>query len=162
MHEYLDFASRHWALFVALVIILGLIVFEEARRVRAAAHELLPTAAVQKLNRGAAVLDCRKQEEFTRGHIVGAHNLPLDGLEEGLKQLKVKRGKPVLAVGATPREASQAASILRRAGFEAVYVIKGGLAAWGKDNLPLEEGETKQAKQGSAKKGGKKKRKQGK
>ncbi len=155
MHDFLDFASRHWPLFVALVIILGLIVFEEARRMRAASHELLPTAAVQKLNRGAAVLDCRKHEEFARGHIVGARNLPLDGLEDGLKQFKVKRGKPVLAVGATPREDSQAASTLRRAGFETVYVIKGGLAAWNKDNLPLEEGETKH-KQGGAKKGKKK------
>jgi len=158
VHEYIDFATRHWALFVALLIILSLIVFEETRRLRAASHELLPTAAVQKLNRGAAVLDCRKQEEFVRGHIVGARNLPLDGLEEGLKQFKAKRGKPVLAVGATPRETSQAASILRRAGFETVYVIKGGLAAWRKDNLPLEEGEARQA---PAKKG-KKKRKQGK
>ncbi|MDN5865674.1 MAG: rhodanese-like domain-containing protein [Gammaproteobacteria bacterium] len=146
MHEYLDFAGRHWALFVALGIILALIVFEEIRRRRASVHELLPTAAVQMLNRGATVLDCRKADDYGKGHIVGARNLSLEGLDTQADKLKVKRDKPILAVGAAPRDASRAATALRRAGFTSVYVIKGGLDAWRKENLPLEQGEDRPVK----------------
>lgn len=145
MQEYLDFAGRHWALFVALVIILALIAFEEIRRRRASVHELLPTAAVQLLNRGAVVLDWRKAEDYGKGHIVGAQNYSIEGLSEEVDKLKVKRNKPVLSVAASPREASRAAGALRRGGFEAVYVIKGGLDAWRKENLPLEQAGEKQA-----------------
>lgn len=156
MQEYLAFAGENWPLFVALVIILALIVFEEFRRHRTGSRELLPTAAVQKLNRGAVVFDCRKEEDYAKGHIVGARNLPLEGFEDHLKQLKVKRAKPVVTVGATPRDASRAASLLRRAGFEAVYVIKGGLDAWRRENLPLEQAGEK--KSGAAKKRRKKRK----
>ncbi|MGH8161208.1 MAG: rhodanese-like domain-containing protein, partial [Gammaproteobacteria bacterium] len=31
------------------------------------------------------------------------------------------------------------ANVLRRAGFESVFVLKGGLATWRKENLPLEQ-----------------------
>ncbi|MGH8162552.1 MAG: rhodanese-like domain-containing protein [Gammaproteobacteria bacterium] len=140
MHEYLAFASRHWPLFVALIIILILIAYEEIRRRRNGAHELEPLAAVQMLNRGALVLDCRAAGDYDKGHIVGARNVPLAGLDEQLGKLKARHHKPVLAVGANPGETSRAASAARKAGFEAVYVLKGGLAAWNKQNLPLEQG----------------------
>ncbi|MGH8225043.1 MAG: rhodanese-like domain-containing protein [Gammaproteobacteria bacterium] len=143
MHEYLDFAGRHWPLFVALVFVLGLIAFEEIRRRRHGAHELAPTAAVQMLNRGAAVLDCRDAKAYGAGHIVGAQNFPLTEFDAKLATFKRKHDKPVLAIGTTPAEAARAAAKLRRAGFEAVYVLKGGLAAWRKDNLPLEQAQQK-------------------
>lgn len=139
MHEYFDFAGRHWPLFAALVVVLALIAFEEIRRRRHGAHELAPTAAVLMLNRGAAVLDCRDAKAFGAGHIVGAQNFPLAELDARLAKFKRRRDKPILAVGATPSEAARAANMLRRAGFEAVYVLKGGLASWRKENLPLEQ-----------------------
>ncbi len=140
MHEYLAFAGRNWPLFVALAVILVLIAFEEIRRRRNGAHELEPLAAVQMLNRGALVLDCRATDDYDKGHIVGAHNVPLASLDEQLGRLKARHHKPVLTVGANSGETSQAAKAARKAGFEAVYVLKGGLAAWSKQNLPLEQG----------------------
>lgn len=139
MHEYLDFAGRHWPLFAALVVVLALIAFEEIRRRRHGAHELAPSAAVMMLNRGAMVLDCRDAAAYGAGHIVGAQNFPLTEFDARLAKFKRKRDKPILAVGATPGESVRAANALRRAGFEAVYVLKGGLAAWRKENLPLEQ-----------------------
>ncbi len=139
MQEYLDFAARHWPLFVALVVVLALIAFEEFRRRSSGASEIVPTAAVLMLNRGAAVLDCRDAGAYGAGHIVGSQNFPLAELDAQLAKFKRKRDKPILAVGATPGEAARMATALRRAGFEAVYVLKGGLAAWRKENLPLEQ-----------------------
>ncbi|MGH8273053.1 MAG: rhodanese-like domain-containing protein [Gammaproteobacteria bacterium] len=139
MHEYLDFAGHHWPLFIALIVILVLIAIEEIRRRKSGARELEPLAAVQMLNRGAMVLDCREAGDYGKGHIVGSRNLPLTELDAELAKLKARRNKPAIAVGANPGETSRAAGLMRKAGFEAVYVLKGGLAAWRKQNLPLEQ-----------------------
>ncbi len=115
-----------------------LIVDEIYRRVKGV-RELTPAAAVLLVNRGALVVDCRANDEYRGGHIVGARNFPLGDLAKQAEELKRKHGKPVLAVGATPRDAGRAANVLRRAGFESVFVLKGGLATWRKENLPLEQ-----------------------
>lgn len=138
MHEYLAFADRHWILVVALGVVLALLVADEARRRLSTVREILPTAAVQMINRGAVVVDCRAAEDFRGGHIVGASNVPLGELSERAGEFAHKRAKSVLVVAANQRETTRAAGILRRGGVEAVVIIKGGLAAWSKDNLPLE------------------------
>ncbi len=139
MQKYLTFATHNWPLVVALAIAVVLIVADELhRRVRGAA-ELEPTAAVALINRGAVVVDCRKAEEHAAGHITGSRHIPLAELAQRSTELKRKKAKPILAVGANVRDASQAVNTLRRAGFEMVFVIKGGLAAWTKQHLPLEK-----------------------
>ncbi|HEX5313849.1 MAG TPA: rhodanese-like domain-containing protein [Gammaproteobacteria bacterium] len=138
MHEYLDFAARNWALVAALVVVLALLAADEIYRRLKGAQELTPAAAVQLLNRGALVIDCRADEDYRSGHIVGARNLSLAELARRAPELKRKRPKPVLAIGTNAREAGRAAGLLRRAGFESVFVLKGGLATWRKENLPLE------------------------
>ncbi|MGA7966972.1 MAG: rhodanese-like domain-containing protein [Gammaproteobacteria bacterium] len=139
MHEYLQFAAHNWPLVTALAIVGVLIVADELHRRVRGASELEPTAAVALINRGALVVDCRKAEEHAAGHITGSRHIPLAELEQHSSELKRKKAKPILAVAANAREASQAINTLRRAGFEAVFVIKGGLAAWVKQHLPLEK-----------------------
>lgn len=138
MHEYLAFAGHHWQLMAALGVVLALLVADEARRRLSKVQEIPPAAAVQMINRGAMVVDCRAAENFRGGHIVGAVNVPLGDLGARAEELARKRGKPVLVVAANPRETSRAAGILRGGGVETVVVVKGGLAAWSKENLPLE------------------------
>jgi len=139
VHEYLQFAARNWPLVTALIIILVLIAADEFHRRIRGAMEIEPSAAVSLINRGALVVDCRKEQEHAAGHITGSRHIPLAELMERSGELKRKKPKPVLAIGATAREASQAANILRRAGFESVFTIKGGLPAWTKQHLPLEK-----------------------
>lgn len=139
MHEYLKFATHNWPLVTALIVIVILIVADELQRRIRGATEIEPAAAVALINRGALIVDCRKAEEHAAGHITGSRHIPLGELGERSGELKRKKPKPVLAVGATAHEASQAAGILRRAGFETVFTLKGGLAAWTKQHLPLEK-----------------------
>lgn len=139
MHDYLDFASRHWALFAALGAVLALLIADELQRRVRGVRELDPAAAVQLVNRGAVVVDCRPAESFRAGHIVGARNIPLNELGARAEELKRKRDKPLIAVGETVREAGRAAATLRGAGFDSVFVLKRGLEGWRKDNLPLEQ-----------------------
>ncbi len=139
MNEYLIFAGRHWEMVAALGIVIALIIADELQRHLRGARELEPTAAVMLLNRGAFVVDCRNRQEYEQGHIVGARHIPLNELDGRSKDLKRKRQKPILAVGANPRETARAVATLRKAGFETVFALKGGLAAWRKEHLPLEE-----------------------
>lgn len=139
MHEYFAFAAHNWPLVTALAIVGVLIVADELHRRVRGASELEPTAAVALINRGALVVDCRKAEEHAAGHITGSRHIPLADLGEHSSELKRKKNKPILAVTGTPRESTQAVNTLRKAGFEAVFVIKGGLAAWVKQHLPLEK-----------------------
>lgn len=139
MHEYLQFAAHNWPLVTALAIVVVLIVADELHRRVRAALEIEPTAAVALINRGALVVDCRKAEEHAAGHITGSRHIPLAELGQRSGELKRKKAKPVLAIGANAREATQAATVLRRAGIETVFTLKGGLAAWTKQHLPLEK-----------------------
>lgn len=139
MHEYLQFAAHNWLLVTGLAVVVALIVADELHRRVRGALEIEPTAAVSLINRGALVVDCRKAEDHAAGHITGSRHIPLAELEKRSDELKRKKPKPVLAIGANPREAAQAVSVLRRAGIETVFTLKGGLAAWTKQHLPLEK-----------------------
>lgn len=138
MHEYLDFAARHWPLVAALGIVLLLLIADEIRRRLSQVREIGPAEGVQMINRGATVIDCRDAQAFRDGHIVSARNIPLAELAGRVAELGSKRNKPALVIGTSVRDSMRAAGILRRNGFASVATIKGGLASWHKDNLPLE------------------------
>lgn len=138
MNEYFAFAVRHWPLVAALGVVLILLIADEVRRRLSRIQEIPPPAAVQLINRGAVVVDCRDLQAFREGHIVGARNLPVSELAKNVESLARKREKPVVVIGASPREAMRAAAILKRGGFSSIMTIKGGLASWSKENLPLE------------------------
>jgi len=139
VHEYLQFAAHNWPLVTGLVLVAVLIVADELNRRIRGALEVEPTAAVALINRGALVVDCRNAEQHAAGHITGSRHIPLGDLGKRSEELKRKKAKPILAIGANAREATQAATVLRRAGFETVFTLKGGLAAWTNQHLPLEK-----------------------
>lgn len=141
MHEYLVFSANHWELVTALGIILALIVVDELQRRLRALHELEPARAVRLINHGAILVDCRAKAEYARGHLTGARHIPLAELARRLDELKPKRTKksrPILVIGGNPRHSTRALDILRRAGLTETYSLKGGIEAWRKEQLPLE------------------------
>ena len=92
--------------------------------------------AVQLMNRGAVVVDVRKQEEFAAGHLVSSKNIPLETLEADQTKEKFRK-KNVLVVCDSGMSSGRAANLLRAAGFDNVFSVRGGIRAWREDNLPL-------------------------
>jgi len=92
--------------------------------------------AVQLMNRGAVVVDVRKPEEYATGHLVSAKNIPLETLEADQKKEKFRK-KKVLVVCDSGMSSGRAANLLRKAGFDDVFSVRGGIRAWREDNLPL-------------------------
>jgi rhodanese-related sulfurtransferase len=93
--------------------------------------------AVRLINKGALVIDVRKPEDFSAGHIVNARNVPLERVQQDDDAINKQKNKILLAVCADGTSSGRAAGALRKAGYENAFSLKGGLAGWRADNLPL-------------------------
>ena len=69
--------------------------------------------------KGAIVIDVRSQGEFAGGHIKGAKNIPLNEIGNKINDIK-KLNKPVIACCASGMRSSQATSILKQNGIDAI------------------------------------------
>jgi phage shock protein E len=82
---------------------------------------------VAKIAAGAKVVDVRTKGEYAGGHFTGAVNIPVDTISSKLKSLGGP-DTPLVVYCASGGRSSQAASILRAAGFTDV-TNAGGLAS---------------------------------
>jgi rhodanese-related sulfurtransferase/DNA-binding transcriptional ArsR family regulator len=102
---------------------------------------LEPVPARELLTRASdglvTVLDVRPAEEYARGHIAGALNIPLDELKTRLEELP--RGREIVAYCRGPWcvLSFEAVARLRRAGLEARR-LEDGLPEWRRAGLPTE------------------------
>ncbi len=96
----------------------------------------------QKLKSAAVplVLDVRGVADFAGelGHIAGARNIPLEGLDRRVQELDDYRERPLVLVCRTDRRSIKAARLLARQGFADVHVVRGGMIAWNQAGLPVE------------------------
>ncbi len=137
MDRYLEFAGNHTLLVVALVASFFLLVFTELRRKASGILTVSPADAVALINKDALVLDLRSVEAFGRGHIVNARNVPFDELDSRLGKLGDLASRTVVAVCDTGMSSQKAVERLRAAGVEHAYGLKGGMAGWSQDGMPV-------------------------
>ncbi len=96
--------------------------------------------ATQLMNRDdALVVDLRPAAEFTKGHILGARNIPLVDLERRAGELDKHRAKPVIVHCGDGNRAGSGVALLRKNGFGNVVNLSGGYAAWQQAGLPVEK-----------------------
>jgi len=88
-------------------------------------------------DRDAWLVDVRSAEEFARGHITGARNIPLDQLEGRVGELAKAKAKPIIVVCQSGQRARAAVAVLTKAGFGEVVTLEGGVSAWQAAGLPL-------------------------
>jgi len=74
------------------------------------------------------ILDVREDAKWDQGHILGSVNIFSGYLENRIEELP--RDFPIIVVCNVGNRASLAASILRRAGFQDVHNMLGGMIAW--------------------------------
>lgn len=100
---------------------------------------LVPTAAVQLINREkAVVIDVCEPGEFAAGHVVGARNVPLGELETKLGAAVKNKALPLILVCQSGARSGRAVAIAKKLGYEQAQSLAGGLSAWRAANLPLE------------------------
>lgn len=135
------FAGRHPILLLALAGLTLAIVFNELASLLRGVKGVGPAALTALINRdNALVVDLRPQADFEKGHIAGARNVQMSQFDPENKQLAAARSLPVVLVCKAGQTSSGAAARLRKAGFERVYVLDGGIGAWQQADLPLAKG----------------------
>jgi len=126
---------------VALFVGSGLLlVWPEISRLMGASNEIGTLEATRLMNQGSTlVLDVREPGEFAAGHPPRARHIPLKELSGRLDEIgKYKERAVIVTCRSGPRAAS-ACRVLKRAGFTAVYQLKGGVSAWEQASLPVEK-----------------------
>jgi phage shock protein E len=71
------------------------------------------------IEKGAIIIDVRSPGEFSGGHIKGSKNIPLSEIGSKINEIK-KLNKPVIACCASGMRSSQATSILKQNGIDAI------------------------------------------
>ena len=98
-----------------------------------------PLQATQMMNRGkaTAVIDVRGNDEYAAGHLRDAKNIPLADLGNRIGELDKSKTKTVIVVCQSGARADKAVRQIKAAGFEDVYALEGGIAAWTAAGLPV-------------------------
>ena len=97
-----------------------------------------PADATLMMNReDAIVVDVRESGEWNEGHIPGARHIALGQLATRMGELDKFKSRPIIVVCATGNRSSSACGQFRKAGFEKVFNLQGGVSGWGSANLPI-------------------------
>ncbi|MBW2231345.1 MAG: rhodanese-like domain-containing protein [Deltaproteobacteria bacterium] len=83
------------------------------------------------------VIDVRTAGEYASGHIPGAVNIPFDQVAERIAEIDAPHGVALYCM-VGPR-ARKGESALLAVGYEKIFHLEGGLAAWQAAGLPVEE-----------------------
>lgn len=136
-----SFLLNNWHLILAALVSGGFLMWPAIKGGVGNAGAVGTAEAVRLMNREKAVLiDISEPAEFATGHAGGARNVPFGQLEAaGNKGLPSNKALPVVLVCPTGARSSRAVALLKKAGYENVQSLAGGLAAWREANLPVEK-----------------------
>jgi rhodanese-related sulfurtransferase len=137
MDQLIPYVQTHYYLTAAVVVALIAVVTFEAR-FRTAAHAAISSQdLIRLMNQGALVLDIRKPDEFALGHVNGAKHLPSDQILTAGENFKRFKDKPVVVYCDSGSLAAAAVRQLTEQGFTQAFTLRGGLAGWRAENLPI-------------------------
>jgi rhodanese-related sulfurtransferase len=92
--------------------------------------------AQRELGVAPVVIDVRTPAEYASGHVPGALNIPFDQVAQRIAEIDAPHGVALYCM-VGPR-ARKGESALLAAGYESVFHLEGGLAAWQAAGLPVE------------------------
>lgn len=138
MQQYLEFAGNYPVLVVIWVGLLLAIIYSYLQAAFSKLKLVSPAELTLLVNReDATVLDIRSSDDFKRGHITGARNLPLAQLKTQISSLENQKAAPIIVVCQAGMSAQGAARQLLDNGFSRVMVLAGGMNKWTEASLPV-------------------------
>jgi rhodanese-related sulfurtransferase len=137
MDRLLEYISHHpWYAAGAAVAALLVIVYELRTRNENIAA-VSPQDAVRLMNQGALVIDLRPADVFATGHVAGARQMSGEQILKAGDTLKKQKEKVVVVYDDTGSLGASAVRQLAAQGFTKAFNLRGGIAAWRAENLPL-------------------------
>ncbi len=139
--EFFNFLLDQWMLSVTFLVLSLMLIWSFIAPSLRGFAELRPVEIVKLINDdGTVVLDVRSENEFLQGHIVDSINIPATYLAKRIEELNQHKEKALVVVCKSGARSKMACSILRKAGFENVTSLAGGLLAWQHDKFPVTKG----------------------
>ncbi|MET0281173.1 MAG: rhodanese-like domain-containing protein [Steroidobacteraceae bacterium] len=137
MERLLEYATRHpFLVSLAVAMMLAVLAFElRARRLSYAAVQ--PQEAIQLMNQGAQLYDLRDAAAYAAGHINGARHLDATQQGKAAEVLKKFRERLLILYCEDGVGSTALTRQLHAAGFTKVFNLRGGLAHWRAEGLPL-------------------------
>ena len=139
MDQLIEFVSNNLLLFAALIVVLVLLIKAELNHQANKGIQLSPSMAIRLMNNheDALIVDVRTAAEYKSGHIKGEKNTPLKEFASALERYAGYKDKPFLFYCNSGNTVVSAINQLKKAGFEKINNLEGGIAAWKEANLPL-------------------------
>ncbi len=122
----IDGGKRMELLVIFIVVLIAFGVFRFFRQ-----RMYLKTLTEEQFREGyrkAQLIDVREPQEFKRGHILGARNIPVTQMRQRL--IEMRKDKPVYLYCQSGSRAARAAQLLHKKGYEDINVLKGGFKKW--------------------------------
>ncbi len=139
--ELKAFAALNPMLSLAFAGLTVAIVVTEIARLFRGYKALRPAELTALINReNALVVDVSASNDFEKGHIAGSRNVTPSQLDPESKLLSGSKQAPVVLTCRNGHASADAAKKLKKAGFEQLYWLDGGIAAWQQADLPLVKG----------------------
>jgi rhodanese-related sulfurtransferase len=137
MDRLLEYISHHpWYVTGAAIAALLVIVYELRTR-NENQSAVSPQDAVRLMNQGALIIDLRPAEAFAAGHVAGAKQMSGEQILKAGDTLKKQKEKVVVVYDDTGSLGASAVRQLAAQGFTKAFNLRGGIAAWRAENLPL-------------------------
>jgi len=140
MERLIEYAGHHTLLAVGAVLAALIVIAYEVRERAQSVAAASPQDVIRLMNQNALVLDIRPQEAFAAGHVTGARHMPSEQIIKAGETLKKQKDKPIVVYCESGPLAASAVRQLVAQGFTKVCSLRGGLAAWRTDNLPVAKG----------------------
>lgn len=139
MQQLSEFVLNNLLLFAALLAVLVMLIKAELDHQANKGLQLSPSMATRLMNNNdeALILDIRTAADFKSGHIKGAKNAPLKDMAKEVEKFASFKNSPVLVYCNSGNTVVGAIKILKKAGFEKINNLEGGIAAWKEANMPL-------------------------
>ncbi len=137
MDRFLENLSHHPWLSTATAVMAAIVVVYEMRARSESLVSVSPQELIRLMNQGALLLDLRPAEQYQAGHLAGARQMSGAQILKAGDTLRKHKEKAVVVYDDTGSLGSAAVRQLLAQGFTRAFALRGGLAAWRADNLPL-------------------------
>jgi rhodanese-related sulfurtransferase len=144
MERLFEYGANHPWLVAAAVLTAVLVLVFELRLRQTEFAAISPQDAIRLMNQGALVLDLRREEAFNEGHIGGARRMDSAEILKAGESLKKYKEKPVVVYCESGSLGASAARVLTGQGFTKAVNLRGGVAAWRTEGLPLSKESARQ------------------
>lgn len=90
--------------------------------------EMVDSQEVRENMRRNQVIDVRETNEFNANHILGARSIPMSQFKQRFQE--IRKDQAVYLYDDSLNYASRAANILKKEGYDKIYILDGGFSKW--------------------------------